>query len=688
MVQGHQNPDGTYLKPRSIDEIGFPDDGVLPYFPNDVQQASYWNVLIEALNALRLCGSITVTIPSGAQNPEGSYPAVTPLAVVSFPDNPLPYFPNHIQQATRWNFLVDAVNALRLCYTSGSSTAQGENNLDGTYRKPVSVSRVGFPDADLPYFDNDVQFATRWNYIIDALNSLRKCCAIGGSILLETGDVGFFSLGDILRVNMAGDILKTYIWDTEPFSSEGLFGFTASVAKNKLWLYPEYDDGEAPLNQEFRIDGTPTTGTFTITFRGDTTAAIPFNATVNEVVAALKLLPSIGLTGVRTSLAQGNWAAVLPDSQYIQFFGPLGQQEVEPFTITDSTDGGLTVTETTKGGLSNAAFNVQGNPSSGTFTVTFRGDTTAPISFNATTADVVAALELLPSIGAGNVRPNALYPSSNVLPLSLEIEFCGVLGHQAVELPTITDSTDGGLFIATQGGGGYANGLYEVFALITLDLTTGETLSTNLNFYDFDGLDWDVSGAMVNPEFSPWPGNNRTVPNAVYTFAACSETCDVFFYDENGVLISTYESGLDPHDFTIQSLCATRAGTVWAVITPTGVGNSTLVELNPANGSVIQSVSWSSPLLVDSATLRQVVEVSPNKLIVQREDEIWLLDFDADTVVELIGAEKGTPDFDINEAGTHLILAADYDLWLYEIETDTATLIKTFDSKIAWPKWI
>lgn len=46
---------------------------------------------------------------------------------------------------------------------------------------------------------------------------------------------------------------------------------------------------------------------------------------------------------------------------------------------------------------------ITGTPTGGTFTLTFGGDTTAPIAFNATAAVVLAALVALESVGAGNV---------------------------------------------------------------------------------------------------------------------------------------------------------------------------------------------------------------------------------------------------------------------------------------------
>ncbi len=46
---------------------------------------------------------------------------------------------------------------------------------------------------------------------------------------------------------------------------------------------------------------------------------------------------------------------------------------------------------------------ITGTPTGGTFTLTFGGQTTAPIAYNASAATVQAALELLTSIGSGNV---------------------------------------------------------------------------------------------------------------------------------------------------------------------------------------------------------------------------------------------------------------------------------------------
>lgn len=58
--------------------------------------------------------------------------------------------------------------------------------------------------------------------------------------------------------------------------------------------------------QTLTIGGTPTSGTFTLSFDGDVTAAITWSATsatlVANIDAALELLPNIGTGGVTTAI--------------------------------------------------------------------------------------------------------------------------------------------------------------------------------------------------------------------------------------------------------------------------------------------------------------------------------------------------------------------------------------------------
>lgn len=92
---------------------------------------------------------------------------------------------------------------------------------------------------------------------------------------------------------------------------------------------------------------TPTTvtaGTFTLTFKGATTAPIAFNATAATIQAALESLSTIGVGNVAVAGGPINTTAVTVD-----FFGEL--QGDQPLLVEDETGltGTLAITQTTAG---------------------------------------------------------------------------------------------------------------------------------------------------------------------------------------------------------------------------------------------------------------------------------------------------------------------------------------------------
>lgn len=87
-------------------------------------------------------------------------------------------------------------------------------------------------------------------------------------------------------------------------------------------------------------------------------------------------------------------------------------------------------------------------PTSGTFTLTVGADTTTPLAWNCTGAELIAALEALASVGAGNVRFQTNSPQVDTDSIAdvgyIQFEFCNALGFQPVAV-TLDDSTDNGL---------------------------------------------------------------------------------------------------------------------------------------------------------------------------------------------------------------------------------------------------
>lgn len=100
--------------------------------------------------------------------------------------------------------------------------------------------------------------------------------------------------------------------------------------------------------QTVTITGTPTGGTFTLTFKGQTTAAIAYNATAAAVQSALEALSTIGAGNVTAAGGPLPGTAVT-----VTFVGNLGNSNVTQMTAAGSLTGGtspaVAVTTTTEG---------------------------------------------------------------------------------------------------------------------------------------------------------------------------------------------------------------------------------------------------------------------------------------------------------------------------------------------------
>lgn len=190
------------------------------------------------------------------------------------------------------------------------------------------------------------------------------------------------------------------------------------------------------------IGGVPTSGTFTITDPDapQTTAPIAFNASASTVQSAIQAglttnwsmatvagnvggpwTVTNGANAVRSRLTiQG--AALVPKSQgdvEIQVAGDGSNPAIQyirlllsPIAYQDSWTPypapSITVANVQTGGVGSPPSNsiqsitLNNQPYNGTFTITFGGQTTAPLSYNAAPSQVQIALQTLSSIGNGN----------------------------------------------------------------------------------------------------------------------------------------------------------------------------------------------------------------------------------------------------------------------------------------------
>lgn len=128
--------------------------------------------------------------------------------------------------------------------------------------------------------------------------------------------------------------------------------FTARTSANSLWGTGPYNVRRSAGTNEVQtvtITGTPTGGTYTLTFSGQTTAPIAFNATAGAVQTALEGLSNIDVGDVATA------GGPHPDTPItVTFQGQYAGTDVPQMTadssgLTGGTSPTVTVTTTTPG---------------------------------------------------------------------------------------------------------------------------------------------------------------------------------------------------------------------------------------------------------------------------------------------------------------------------------------------------
>lgn len=202
--------------------------------------------------------------------------------------------------------------------------------------------------------------------------------------------------------------------------------------------------------QELAVDATA--GTFTITWSGQTTAAIDSDATAAEVTAALEALSNIGAGNIEVTDGPGDLGATTP--YVIEFIGDLANANRAEITASSTgllTPGGTATPATTVGGVEpvNEVQALAVDATGGTFTVTWSGQTTSALDFDFTGAEMTTAMEALSNIGAGNIVVTG-GPGDNGGTTPYSFEFTGTLaGGNRAEITANGASLTGGAGTAT-----------------------------------------------------------------------------------------------------------------------------------------------------------------------------------------------------------------------------------------------
>ncbi len=121
---------------------------------------------------------------------------------------------------------------------------------------------------------------------------------------------------------------------------------TATTTLNDVLTWLNTNEGTAAVDEVQTISSTATGGTFTMSFGGQTTGALAFNATAVQIDTALEALSSIGAGNVTCAGGPLGTAGVT-----VTFAGTLAGQDAAMVTVdnTNMTGGTASNAETTKG---------------------------------------------------------------------------------------------------------------------------------------------------------------------------------------------------------------------------------------------------------------------------------------------------------------------------------------------------
>jgi hypothetical protein len=186
-------------------------------------------------------------------------------------------------------------------------------------------------------------------------------------------------------------------------------------------------------SQSISISNGPAVGgSFTLSFDGDETDPIPWYATTNDVINALEALPSIGPGNLKSGpdifpgVAVGAWV--------VTFVGRLKGEQQDLIKADWMDADGISSLKTTGWGLE-----IGKGVNSGWFKLSFAGQGTSQIPWNATAGDVESALSALPTVGEGNVSV-----SGGSLPtVPLTIQFKALLDGTAAPLTVAVNNLQG-----------------------------------------------------------------------------------------------------------------------------------------------------------------------------------------------------------------------------------------------------
>lgn len=227
-------------------------------------------------------------------------------------------------------------------------------SAEGTWEGPLDYNQIIYPMAALIGEKNNApaQIGVTQGYTWEFQPLSTGADPYPKTLTVQTGDSEAAQIASYVRMisadfdfgadalNMNGNLLGMFPDDDETL--------TASVTSNEIW--------------QLVIDAT--SGTYTLTYGGNETAAIDFDATPAELLNALTDLPNVNIGDFQVTGGPGNSGGTTP--YFIEGIGALAGTNLTPPTVDDTllVGGGAagTLTTTQAGGAASALTSIAQRP--------------------------------------------------------------------------------------------------------------------------------------------------------------------------------------------------------------------------------------------------------------------------------------------------------------------------------------
>lgn len=442
--------------------------------------------------------------------------------------------------------------------------------------------------------------------------------------------------------------------------------------------------GSAGNSEVQTVDVVASGGFFALTFNGFTTNPIPVGSTAAVVQTALIGLNSIGGAGGTGTVAVTQ-AAIAGGIRYtVTFGGSLANTNVSQIVPTDLTTGQQIFVSTVSDGHGPEIQQLQILGTNGTFTLTWEGQTTAALPFNANAAFVQTALNGLSNVNAvgGTVSVNSY---SVVGGQVFVVTFGGTLANRNVA--AITATTTGGTTVGITTANDGPEGT-SVTSGATLQIDGGITVTNEV--VTIHGPGFNDQGALNN-----FSGNNNwatplilganasvgtTNPSETLTFTApIDDQGNAFNLDIVGPGTVRYAGTVDNlytgTTHVLNGILLLEQATGQAIVGPLNIGQSAPANAATVRNALNKQISDSVPVTVNETGLYDV-----NGKI----EKIGDLTIDSSLVTT--GPEGLLSASNVSMVGGHLLIGADgifsFDGNLQAISTATQLALLSGDGTL------